>query len=160
VQDEVVVTPIWARVQGEPLNVPAAPAVEVASRVKVTVPAGKDFVPLAVSETVAVQVLSWLSARGVVHTTEVLVERTALKVTVTLFCPPPSTPVEQGFVVELQVPIAGDEAQVANDDVPSAVAIKEADGVPEMLRLHAPTTVTDDVPSPVAPVQAPLPVVG
>ncbi len=81
-----------------------------------------------------------------------------LNVTVTLFCPPPSAPVEQGFVLAEQVP--SDEVQPAKEELPFGVACNEADGVPVMLRVHEPTIVTDDVPFPVAPVQAPLPVVG
>ncbi len=76
-QLEVVVAPIWVKVQGEPLKVPAAPAVEVASRAKVTVPVGNEAVPASASETVAVHVLAWFNARGVVQLTEVLVERAA-----------------------------------------------------------------------------------
>ena len=58
-----------------PLKLPAAPAVEVASRVKLTVPCGKDAPLPAVSETVAVHVLAWFNARGVAHETDVLVDR-------------------------------------------------------------------------------------
>jgi len=56
-QLEVVVVPIWLSEQVVPgmLNAP------VPLEVKLTVPAGADFVPAAVSETIAVQMVDWLT---------------------------------------------------------------------------------------------------
>ena len=70
-QLEVVVEPTCKRVQPLPVKVPVPAPV----RPRLTVPCGKDLVPEAVSETVTVQVESWLIARGVSQLTEVEVER-------------------------------------------------------------------------------------
>jgi len=68
------VVPTWARVQGEPVNAPAAVPVNV----KATVPVGVEIVPgfVAGSTTVAVQTLPWatITVEGV-HDTVVVVGR-------------------------------------------------------------------------------------
>ena len=64
---------------------PGLVKVPVPVEVKVTDPVGLDFVPPAVSVTVAVQVVDWFTARvESVQLTAVEVERLALKVTVIL----------------------------------------------------------------------------
>ncbi len=140
-QDDVVVAPTWARVQ----LVPGAEKVPVPDEVKLTLPVGNDFVPLAVSETVAVQTDPCPTETGFgVQTTAVLVVRVALNVAVTVVCPPPRTPSEHGLKFPAHVPMVGD--QPTKVDPASAVALRlTVAPLSELWRLHAWVSVIDFV---------------
>ena len=84
-QDEVVVTPFWLRVQPVAEKLPVLP--DGPDRLKLTVPDGADFVPPSASLTVTVQRLPWLTKTGLSQETLVEVER---RVTVSAKTWPPA----------------------------------------------------------------------